>query len=98
MSIRMKYKFYHGLTKVKHLVDNDPVLEGCKHEEGRLDLKKQLDAGKISQSHYRERLYNLLKIGTTSGGEAPPRMKLELHHGDLVVMHGENLQTYFEVM
>ncbi|KAJ5833593.1 hypothetical protein N7474_001904 [Penicillium riverlandense] len=96
MSIRMKYKYYHGLTRAKHLVDNDPTLEGCKHEEGRLDLKKQLDAGKISQSHYKERLYDLLKVGTTAGGEAPPRMRLELHHGDLVVMHGENLQSYFE--
>jgi alkylated DNA repair dioxygenase AlkB len=30
-------------------------------------------------------------------GEAPIEIKMELNHGDLVVMHGENLQKYYEV-
>ena len=97
MYIRMKYKYYHGLSKSKKLLDDDPVLEDCKREQARQSLKNRLDAGEITQVYYDTQRYNLLKMNAR-GGEAPPLMKLELHHGDLIVMHGEKLQSYYEVM
>lgn len=96
MYIRMKYKYYQGFSKAKKLLDDDPVLEGCKFEDQRRTLKEQLMTGEITKETYDILRGNVLfKHGRN--GEAPPKIKMELNHGDLVVMHGENLQKYYEV-
>ena len=95
MLIRMKYKYYHGYSKAKVVLSEDPVLDGCENHPQRQALKGQLINGRISQSTYDNLRSGLLKKGR--GGEASPCIKLELNHGDLVVMHGENLQRYYEV-
>jgi hypothetical protein len=101
MFVRLKYKYFNGSTRkaepkaVGTLLQNDPVLKGCMYEDERRALKEELDAGEISQGEYdasRRALANGRK-----GKEAPTTIKMELHHGDLVVMHGENLQKYYEV-
>jgi hypothetical protein len=92
----MKYKYYHGFSRhAKKLLGTDPVLEGCKYQKERLALKTQLEHGQITPRTYNELREKTLKKGKHL--EAPPCIKMELHHGDLVVMHGENLQKYFEV-
>jgi hypothetical protein len=95
MLIRMKYKYYNGFSKAKKMLDDDPVLEGCQLEEHRRELKDKLDSGMITRQVYERRRQEASK--KCRGGEAPPFIKMELHHGDLVVMHGEKLQKYFEV-
>lgn len=95
MYIRMKYKYYHGFSKARKLLDDDPVLQGCRFENERRILKEQFKSGEITEDIYnRMRREVLFKNGR---GEAPPVIKMVLNHGDLVVMHGENLQKYYEV-
>ena len=91
--IRMKYKYYHGYNKRKILIDDDPVLPNCSHQEERAALKEQWTLGRIGAEEYRNRRLAL----ATRGVEAPVCIKMELNHGDMVVMHGERLQTYYEV-
>jgi alkylated DNA repair dioxygenase AlkB len=95
MSIRMKYKYYNGLSKTKTLLKDDPVLVGCRMEAERRSLKSQLAKGEIDQTTYDSLRRKVLQKGKC--GEAPIEIKMELNHGDLVVMHGENLQKYYEV-
>lgn len=95
MLIRMKYKYYNGLSRVKKPLEEDPVLEHCKFEANRRMLKDQFEAGQISKQKYDSDRRKLL--GETKGGEAHPIIKIELNHGDLVVMHGEKLQKFYEV-
>jgi hypothetical protein len=95
MLIRMKYKYYNGFSKAKKMLDDDPVLAGCQLEEHRRELKDKLDSGTITRQDYERRRQEASK--KCRGGEASPFIKMELHHGDLVVMHGEKLQKYFEV-
>lgn len=94
MLIRMKYKYFNGFSKARKLLDEDPVLEHCKFEDQRQKLKEQFETGKISKATFDACRQEVLK--DVKGQEAPPLMKLELHHGDLLVMHGEKLQKYYE--
>ncbi|KAH2927129.1 hypothetical protein KXW15_001781 [Aspergillus fumigatus] len=94
MSIRMKYKYYNGLSKTKTLLKDDPVLVGCRMEAERRSLKGQLANGEIDRTTYDSLRRKTLQKGKC--GEAPIEIKMELNHGDLVVMHGENLQKYYE--
>lgn len=95
MKFRMKAKYYHGYTKSKNnLLADDPVLPNCHNEERRRSLKADFEAGKIDQERYNE---ERKKLPISKSREAPAMIKLELNHGDIVVMHGENLQKYYEV-
>jgi hypothetical protein len=101
MLVRMKYKYFNGCTRkaepnaIGTVLQSDPVLKDCKFEDERRALKEEFDEGEISQSEYDASRRALLK--GRKGKEAPVAIKMELHHGDLVVMHGENLQKYYEV-
>lgn len=101
MLVRMKYKYYHGYSRAKKLLDEDPVLPGCKNFLWRRELKAGLLSGSIDREGYdelrREGLLSMKKGGTGGGGEATPCIKMEVNHGDLVVMTGEGLQKFFEV-
>ncbi|KAJ5138753.1 Oxoglutarate/iron-dependent dioxygenase [Penicillium bovifimosum] len=104
MWIRMKYKHFNGHTRrvdagdgkavSGSVLQEDPVLKGCRLEDERRALKERFGAGEISQDEYDNSRRTLFAI--QKGKQAPPAIKLELHHGDLVVMHGENLQRYYE--
>lgn len=91
----MKYKYFNGLSKAKKILDDDPVLPGCQLHEVRAELKEMLNNGEISWKDYERRRLEASK--KCRAVEAHPFIKMELHHGDLVVMHGENLQKYYEV-
>lgn len=95
MYVRMKYKYYQGFSKAKKLLDDDPVLSGCKFEDQRRTLKEQFNSGEITRSTY-DMLRRQVLFKQGRNGEAPPLIKMVLNHGDLVVMHGENLQKYYE--
>ncbi|EEH17663.2 hypothetical protein PABG_00226 [Paracoccidioides brasiliensis Pb03] len=107
MSIRMKAKYYHGCSRAGKLVVDDPVLPGCLMYEQRVELQRKLKDGEISLSHYEDSLQRLLKrkakrkhdeeqMDGVNKKESSPFCVLQLNHGDMVVMHGPNLQKYYE--
>jgi hypothetical protein len=95
----MKYKYYNGFTKgSKKLVHDDPVLEGCANRDWRLDLKQKLDSNELDWTTYEAEWWKMYKANKSGAArEAPPCIKTQLHHGDLVVMHGDGVQKYYEV-
>ena len=95
MYLRMKYKYYHGYSKARNLLDDDPVLQGCKCEDQRRILKERFKIGEITKPTY-DTLRREILFKRSRNGDAPPAVKMVLNHGDLVVMHGENLQKYYE--
>ncbi|KAF3396404.1 hypothetical protein F1880_006750 [Penicillium rolfsii] len=94
MYIRMKGKYYFGVSHSNTPTPCDPVLSGCVQEEKRQSLKEDFEAGRITKDVYNKRrkamLYRL------DNKQPPKLLTLELKHGDLVVMHGAKLQKYFE--
>ncbi|KAL3483075.1 2OG-Fe(II) oxygenase superfamily-domain-containing protein [Aspergillus germanicus] len=97
-SLRMKYKYYNGFTKgSKKLAHDDPVLEGCANRDWRLDLKQKLDNNELDWTAYEAEWWRTYKANKSGAArEAPPCIKTQLHHGDLVVMHGDGVQKYYE--
>ncbi|KAF9887333.1 hypothetical protein FE257_010328 [Aspergillus nanangensis] len=94
MFIRMKYKYFNGFSKAKKLLAEDPVLPNCNLQVKRQELRERYHRGEIDQIEYDDHRHRLFK--GVRGGEATSCIKMELNHGDLVVMHGEKLQKYYE--
>ncbi|KKK17010.1 hypothetical protein ARAM_003408 [Aspergillus rambellii] len=94
MLVRMKYKYYHGRSKAKKLLDSDPVLQGCEFFAQRAELKHRWERGDIAKPEYDRGRETI--VAKTRTGDPPPCVKMELHHGDLVVMHGAGLQRFYE--
>ncbi|KAL1851225.1 hypothetical protein Plec18170_006550 [Paecilomyces lecythidis] len=92
MSLRMKYKYYYGCSKLKNLIAEDPVLDHCCQQEKRAMLKDQFLRGEITEEFYAKQRRALIGVKR----EPPTFIKMSIHHGDFVVMHGENLQKYYE--
>ncbi|KAK2809772.1 hypothetical protein FQN49_008589 [Arthroderma sp. PD_2] len=95
MLIRMKDEYYNGFRKrdkEKVYLQHDPVIPGCVNEEARAELAQKFATGEITAEEYLAARQTL----PTSRREAPPVCTMALNHGDLVVMHGPNLQKYYE--
>ncbi|EAS30635.2 uncharacterized protein CIMG_11674 [Coccidioides immitis RS] len=93
MLIRMKGKYFRvPEPKKKNIAPNDLVLPGCAMEKERRELKMLYENEGITCAEYWDALARL----KSSRKEAKPMCSLDLHHGDMVVMHGANLQKYFE--
>lgn len=100
----MKTKYYHGhgisgahaRAKDYKLLRDDPVLQNCKHEGERRDLKRQYEANEITKLQYDEARTRLFQRNKKYG-RSPVLIDMHLKHGDLVVMHGGELQKYYEV-
>lgn len=96
MKIRMKDQYYNGQSKRGVPLKNDNVLPNCRNEKQRRKWKQQFDDGTITKQVYdRRRIVFFGKQRST--GESPIQIQIDLHHGDLIVMHGEGLQKYYEV-
>ncbi|KAJ5177083.1 uncharacterized protein N7482_002960 [Penicillium canariense] len=95
MCIRMKAKYYNGATKANVPLAIDPVLGGCNGEQERRLLKDEFEAGQLTEEEYRAEREGMLRT-LKSRANPPDMIKLELQHGDMVVMHGADLQKYFE--
>ncbi|KAJ5983196.1 hypothetical protein N7481_005295 [Penicillium waksmanii] len=96
MFLRMKKKYFVGLRQSKNgaptLTKDDPVLDGCQNYDQRKALKDRYDQGFLTEPEYDEERWKILK----SAEDAAPILKMELHHGHMVVMNGEGLQKYYE--
>lgn len=93
MKFRMKDRYYKGHSKTGQVYPNDPVLPGCFMEKDRHDLLQQKET--LSAYDYSVLLSEL--ITQHKSKKASEILHLELAHGDFVVMHGADMQRYFEV-
>lgn len=97
MQIRLKQKYFKIPKELKKNSEpNDVILPSCAMEQGRRELKAQYDTQQISLRQYWTGLQDLQQ-SSGSRKEASAICSLQLHHGDMIVMHGENLQKYYEV-
>ncbi|KAJ5614098.1 hypothetical protein N7528_007752 [Penicillium herquei] len=94
MFVRMKKSYFEGVRSNNEPIKDDPVLEGCRDYEARKELKDRYDAGELTLAQYVEEQKKIIKL--TKKNTAPPLMKIELHHGHMLVMNGANLQKYYE--
>lgn len=98
MHVRMKEKYYNA-KKIRFNPYNPdaPVIKGCQFYEERLALNALHKSG-CSDKVLRA-AESKLQLETQKKGRvtAPPILSMKLHHGDMVVMHGGDIQKYFEV-
>ena len=95
MKVRLKDQYFRGRSKSNKLVTDDPILVSCDKYEQRKALKGELDNGSITAEEYDRRRTEICR--TITRREASPIINMEIQHGDFVVMHGGDLQRYFEV-
>jgi alkylated DNA repair dioxygenase AlkB len=97
MRIRMKARHYHGASSAGVYDDARP-LPGCRHYERRAALQPGLEALRAQDAKaWRKRLKEVPReLGLKTSGNARDVLRMELGHGDVVVMHGEEVQRYYE--
>jgi alkylated DNA repair dioxygenase AlkB len=98
MRIRMKARHYHGVSSVAGLYDDAAPIPGCQHYDARLALQPSLEALKKSDSKaYNARRKQIPKqLGLNNRGTARDALTMQLGHGDIVIMHGADVQKYYE--
>lgn len=98
MTIRMKERYYSA-KKIKFdpYDPNAPVIKGCQLYQERLELNDLHKKG-CSNETLRAKEDELRKmVQKYARNSAPVILHMKLHHGDMVVMHGREMQKYFEV-
>ena len=96
-TFRLKNKYFNGFSKdKKHYDPSLPVLPGCN------DLKERQELNKLAETKTADELNKLAQKKLLHGGKGnraspPVILDLTLKHGDIVVMHGADIQKYFEV-
>ena len=98
MRIRMKARHYHGVSSGAGLYDDAPPIPGSQNYDKRLALQPALDALKQSDTKaYNARRKQIPReLGLNSRGQAKDVLTMQLGHGDIVVMHGADVQKYYE--
>ncbi|KAI4931669.1 hypothetical protein J4E85_004264 [Alternaria conjuncta] len=98
MRIRMKARHYHGVSSVAGLYDDAAPIPGCEHYDARLAVQPSLDALKTSDSKaYNARRKQIPKqLKLSNRGNARDALTMQLGHGDIVIMHGADVQKYYE--
>ncbi|KAG9201239.1 hypothetical protein G6514_005969 [Epicoccum nigrum] len=98
MRLRLKSAHHTGVSKAGILVDARP-LPGSLSYAARAKLLPQLAVlkGKVAPAAYADRLRQAPKqLGLVGGKKAADALALRVAHGDVVLMHGEEVQRYFE--
>ncbi|KAL1794308.1 hypothetical protein ACET3X_007729 [Alternaria dauci] len=98
MRIRMKARHYHGVSSGAGLYDDAAPIPGCQQYEARLALQPSLDVLKRSDTKtWNARRRQIPKeLGLTNRGNAKDVLTMQLGHGDIVIMHGADVQKYYE--
>ncbi|MCJ1389057.1 hypothetical protein MMC18_001911 [Xylographa bjoerkii] len=95
MTLRMKGRYFTGLTKGGAYDHKEPVLPGSFLETERRSLNTL--HSRVSESKFdamRKTVYSTSKHRTPRNG--PPILTMHLSHGDIVIMHGAEMQKYYE--
>ncbi|KAL2352420.1 hypothetical protein BJ546DRAFT_1100384, partial [Cryomyces antarcticus] len=99
MSIRLKHNHYLGVTTGENPVD-EPPMPGCiEYQERRkaYDEMQTIEDKKERRSKLEALSAKLgLKSKPVGRQHAPDALKLHLGHGDIVIMHGEDVQKFYE--
>ncbi|TKA69811.1 hypothetical protein B0A49_05860 [Cryomyces minteri] len=99
MSIRLKHNHYLGVTTGENPVD-EPPMPGCiEYQERRkaYDEMQTIEDKKERRSKLEALSAKLgLKSKPVGRQHAPDALKLHLGHGDIVIMHGEDIQKFYE--
>ncbi|CAI6302955.1 unnamed protein product [Periconia digitata] len=97
MRIRMKARHFNGVSKAG-VYDSEAPLPGCAEYDKRLQLQQELrDLEASDRKAYTQRLKAIPReLGLKSGGNAKDAITMTLSHGDIVVMHGAELQKFYE--
>ena len=96
MKFRIKPDYYFGLDEKGEPIQKDVILEGCLNADLRKELLEKYESKAITKAEYdRERKARLKRSSRGFGKVLRPYVYLR--HGDIVVMNGEDTQTYYEV-
>lgn len=97
MRIRMKARHYHGCSSAG-VYDASPPLPGCQQFSARSALHPSLAHLHASDAKaFRARLKEIPReLKLKASGNAKDVLRMELGHGDIVVMHGSEVQKYYE--
>ncbi|MCJ1474052.1 hypothetical protein MMC13_002710 [Lambiella insularis] len=96
MSIRLKKRYYTGITTKGNKYDHEaPVLPGCVLEAERKALNAKwgnvtpAEFDTLQKAFYKQHSRELNR-------NCPELLNMTLMHGDIMVMHGSDLQKYYE--
>lgn len=94
MRWRLKKKFYTGFTNKDRTIYDPtiPIVEGCYNAE----LRREINA-KASIMDKAALTEHAKKTLSGCRGDPPVVLTMKLRHGDFMVMHGAEMQKYFEV-
>ncbi|KAI9884066.1 MAG: hypothetical protein M1823_004156 [Watsoniomyces obsoletus] len=92
MSWRMKKTPYWGISKGGVLRLEECPVAGCQHYEER---QQYFDGDEEMSREDREDLEEKVR-GSQSQRNAPVALSITLRHGDIMVMHGADIQKYYE--
>ncbi|KAF2656445.1 hypothetical protein K491DRAFT_757547 [Lophiostoma macrostomum CBS 122681] len=96
MRIRMKGKYFNGVSRGDTYNDKPPV-PLCKAYHERMRLVNELAVLKATDTKaYKARLKKIPKELGLNRGTAKDALDLTLGHGDIVIMDGEDLQKFYE--
>ena len=95
MKIRMKDKHFHGVTKGSNYVDCTPV-PGCQRYDVRKTEHDKLESITDRNKHVARAKELPAELGLNAKGKNADVITMHLNHGDMVVMHGANIQEYYE--
>ena len=94
MQVRMKRRYYYG-CKGENQYDHEAEVIPCSFAyEERKKLREAY--GKVSDDVYQRQFEKIMRR-IPKKGSAPSCLKMELGHGDMIVMHGEDMQKFYEV-
>ena len=100
MNFRLKSKHWMFKERVAtNYNPQQPVLPGSQAWKIRLAVNELYHAGQMLEyEDAKAQLFKSLKgKGETSKKNGVAVLSLELRHGDMVVMHGEDIQKHYEV-
>ncbi|KAI9715076.1 MAG: hypothetical protein M1812_006194 [Candelaria pacifica] len=95
MKIRMKSKHYSGVSRAGVYLHEDPPVPGSLHYDARLEAYRDMDGIRSSTARKTEGKAVKGRIGMKHQN-CPVLLSMHLNHGDIVVMHGEKIQKYYE--
>ena len=96
MTMRMKERYWKGYTKSLNYNPHEPVLPGAALEHER----RQLNAlhGTITAEEFEKRRKFMYAQGKEAlKGQPPVLLTMPLDHGSIIIMHGAEMQKYYEV-
>lgn len=95
MSFRMKRVYHTGFSRAGVFRGDEAPLLGCANYAERFELYNDGEELLTTDPERWDKLMD--KCRRSKNSNAPPAVSLTLRHGDFLVMHGADIQKYYEV-